>query len=281
MGPLALIPGVSISEGMEGMAVAAFVVQSSTWNGPALHAVLPPHVVDNILSVPPPVIGEGADLVYWEQTASGDVSVRAAYQQVAPPTPDLGRRQLWNSIWKWRGLPRAKGFLWQCAHDAISTNAFRVRRHLASDASWFMDIEPLWALGGWFLLSNCMAATTTTKTQAATQPILTTYTKSSSSPHHFLLLFLAVLFIFLLLASPSPNPMRPYNTAASISIKRLLLESSSSSESAASRTMNLHPRETQNFHTSSSSASPSRSSSRAKFGVDKHEVPSGPNPISN
>ncbi|KAJ6687032.1 hypothetical protein OIU79_016715 [Salix purpurea] len=69
---------------------------------------------------------------------------------------------------------------------------------------------------------------------------------------------------------------------ASISIKRFLLESSE----PASTTMNLHPKHTQATHTSSSSSSsssppPSSKSKRKKFGAEAHEVPSGPNPISN
>ncbi|KAF9671073.1 hypothetical protein SADUNF_Sadunf12G0009000 [Salix dunnii] len=62
--------------------------------------------------------------------------------------------------------------------------------------------------------------------------------------------------------------------AASIPIKRLLLESSDS----PSTTMNLHPKQTQDARTSSSSSS---KSTRTKFGASAHEVPSGPNPISN
>ena len=67
--------------------------------------------------------------------------------------------------------------------------------------------------------------------------------------------------------------------AASISIKRLLLESSE----PASSTMNLHPKQTQDARTSSSSSSSTSSSksTRTKFGAAAHEVPSGPNPISN
>ncbi|KAJ6976635.1 hypothetical protein NC653_028714 [Populus alba x Populus x berolinensis] len=64
--------------------------------------------------------------------------------------------------------------------------------------------------------------------------------------------------------------------AASISIKRLLLESSE----PASTTMNLHPKQKQDARTSSSSTSSSKST-RTKFGAAAHEVPSGPNPISN
>uniref|UniRef100_A0A2P2PTH2 Uncharacterized protein n=1 Tax=Rhizophora mucronata TaxID=61149 RepID=A0A2P2PTH2_RHIMU len=127
-----------------------------------------------------------------------------------------------------------------------------------------MDIEPLWALGGWFLFSNCMA------TPKAHSTVTETCTKS----RHFFLLF-ALLFILLLLITNPTNTIKdPSNMApSSISIKRLLLESSES----ASTTMNLHPNQPQNTHTSSSSSK----SKHKEFGVQAHEVPSGPNPISN
>ncbi|OMO88915.1 CLAVATA3/ESR (CLE)-related protein TDIF-like protein [Corchorus capsularis] len=44
--------------------------------------------------------------------------------------------------------------------------------------------------------------------------------------------------------------------------------------------MNLHPKQTRKAHTSSPSSSSSKSS-RREFGAEAHEVPSGPNPISN
>ncbi|KAI5568504.1 hypothetical protein BDE02_12G018100 [Populus trichocarpa] len=113
----------------------------------------------------------------------------------------------------------------------------------------------------------------TPKTQSTTISDHQTCTKA----HHFLSL-LALLFIFILLTT-STKPINPTNMAASISIKRLLLESSE----PASSTMNLHPKQTQDARTSSSSSSSTSSSksTRTKFGAAAHEVPSGPNPISN
>ncbi|XP_022759797.1 CLAVATA3/ESR (CLE)-related protein 41-like [Durio zibethinus] len=133
-----------------------------------------------------------------------------------------------------------------------------------------MDIEPLWALGGWlFLFLDCMAAPKSPSTASET------YAKS-----HSLLLFLTLFFIFLLLLNPTTNPiaMNSSNVTPSIPFRRLLLDTSSS-KSTSSAT-NLHPKQTQNVHTSSSSSSSSKSS-RRQFGAEAHEVPSGPNPISN
>uniref|UniRef100_A0A2N9IQD5 Uncharacterized protein n=1 Tax=Fagus sylvatica TaxID=28930 RepID=A0A2N9IQD5_FAGSY len=55
--------------------------------------------------------------------------------------------------------------------------------------------------------------------------------------------------------------------ASSAPIKRLLLDPSAST--TATSTANLHPKQTRNKHT------------KREFGAEAHEVPSGPNPISN
>ncbi|KAJ9176562.1 hypothetical protein P3X46_011864 [Hevea brasiliensis] len=126
-----------------------------------------------------------------------------------------------------------------------------------------MDIEPLWTLGGWFLFSICMAKPN------SKLPISETNTKS----HHFFLLFALLIFIFLLLISPT-KPTKQSTMGSSISFKRLLLESSS--ESTSTTMTNLHPKQSQSSHDSSSTKSRG-----SVFGAKAHEVPSGPNPISN
>lgn len=119
-----------------------------------------------------------------------------------------------------------------------------------------MDIEPLWALGGWFLLPNCMAS--------APKSISETHTTKL----HPLILSLTLVFILLLLlVTPLSNPNS--NPASSMASKRLLL---------AETTTNLQPKKTQNSHATTSSTS---TRSRSEFGAEAHEVPSGPNPISN
>ncbi|KAK9015977.1 hypothetical protein V6N11_007064 [Hibiscus sabdariffa] len=80
---------------------------------------------------------------------------------------------------------------------------------------------------------------------------------------HFPFLLLALFFLFLLLLNPSANPIGSSKATPAIPFKRLLLHSSS--------TMDFHSRQR---------ASSSESSGR-EFGAQAHEVPSGPNPISN
>ncbi|KAI4356430.1 hypothetical protein L6164_000452 [Bauhinia variegata] len=119
-----------------------------------------------------------------------------------------------------------------------------------------MDIEPSWALGGWFLLSNCMAAAKNTPISAET------FTKSFPS-----LQILTCLFILLLLVNLS-HQRNPSTTMPSSS------EPFKPSESAVSAG-NLHTHQTQNSHHVPSSAAD------REFRAEAHEVPSGPNPISN
>ncbi|XP_010532883.1 PREDICTED: CLAVATA3/ESR (CLE)-related protein 41 [Tarenaya hassleriana] len=112
-----------------------------------------------------------------------------------------------------------------------------------------------------------------------------TNTKSNSVVL-LLLLLTTLIFLFLrlfVIISPT-NPITRHQssyTMGSMAIpaspfKRVLLESST----PVSSTMDLHP----NAQTSTRQARASSSSTskrRDQFGADAHEVPSGPNPISN
>ncbi|KAJ7950412.1 CLAVATA3/ESR (CLE)-related protein 41-like, partial [Quillaja saponaria] len=115
--------------------------------------------------------------------------------------------------------------------------------------SWILN--PCGLLGGWFLLQNCMAAPKTPSSS-----ISETFTKS-----HPFFQFLSLLFIFLLLINLS-NPMNPSTVTSSSSSSNSIKQSESTPS-----TTNLNPHKTQSSH--------------RKFGVEAHEVPSGPNPISN
>ncbi|PSR89697.1 TDIFp like [Actinidia chinensis var. chinensis] len=108
-----------------------------------------------------------------------------------------------------------------------------------------MDIDLLWSLGGWFLIfpDICMA---TLKTLSPTSQI--------TAKSHLFLIFLSLLFIFLVLVHSADS-------------------STPSTTTTATATMDLNPKRTQSSRPSSST--------RREFGAKAHEVPSGPNPISN
>ncbi|TKY66091.1 CLAVATA3/ESR (CLE)-related protein TDIF [Spatholobus suberectus] len=119
-----------------------------------------------------------------------------------------------------------------------------------------MDIEPLWALGGWSFLSNCMAEPKSSSSSPISEPF-------SKSPTFLQLLSLFFILLVLINLSHQPHP----STMASS-------ESTKSSESTMSTT-SMHPHNTHNSH------SPSSKDAGREFGAGAHEVPSGPNPISN
>ena len=123
-----------------------------------------------------------------------------------------------------------------------------------------MDIEPLWTLGGWFLLSNCMAAPKTSSSSPISE---LSFTKSLH-----LLQILTFFFILFLLINNS-HQRNPSTMVSSETLK-----SSSSSGTGSTSTTNLHPEKTPNSRNSSKDAG-------REFGAEAHEVPSGPNPISN
>ncbi|KAK7338910.1 hypothetical protein VNO77_19544 [Canavalia gladiata] len=118
-----------------------------------------------------------------------------------------------------------------------------------------MDIEPLWNLGGWSnFLSNCMAEPKSSSSSSISEP----YSKSPN-----FLQFLTLFFILLLLINLShqPNPST--------------MASSESTKTSMSTTNMKNPQKPHN------SNSPSSKDVGREFGAEAHEVPSGPNPISN
>lgn len=121
-----------------------------------------------------------------------------------------------------------------------------------------MDIDPLWVLGGcrFNLSSNCMA-----EIKIPPSSPRENYTKS-----HPFLLFLSFLFIFLLLARPA-DQIRNSNMVTEPVSQTLPTPTTSSSLTVSS----LQPKKSHNEKTL-----PSK-----QFETSEHEVPSGPNPISN
>ncbi|KAK7292972.1 hypothetical protein RJT34_15831 [Clitoria ternatea] len=155
---------------------------------------------------------------------------------------------------------------WGLSLDMIVAFATHHLLPLSLGASWLMDIEPLWALGGWSFLSNCMAQ----PNSSSSSPIFSQHFSKSSTFLQFLTLF----FILLLLINLSHQPNPSTTMASSETFKP-------SKSSTSSTTTMHHPHNSQNSHSTPSSSSSSKYAHGKEFGADAHEVPSGPNPISN
>ncbi|CAN1824667.1 Putative ribonuclease H protein At1g65750 [Linum perenne] len=76
----------------------------------------------------------GADVWIWGAEKDGRFSIRSVYNLVISHSVEEFDN-LWKLIWKWRGPSRIGAFLWLAGHGRLLTNAERVRRHMASDAS--------------------------------------------------------------------------------------------------------------------------------------------------
>ncbi|KAI3461041.1 hypothetical protein Pfo_017704 [Paulownia fortunei] len=113
-----------------------------------------------------------------------------------------------------------------------------------------------------------MATTLKINSSSPSSSILEISTKS----HHFFLLFLGLLFILLALVNSTGDPSNPSSNMASRTIPshETLFSDSSPAEKPAAKTMDFHPRKRGN-----------RKSKGREFEASNHEVPSGPNPISN
>ncbi|KAK4775350.1 hypothetical protein SAY86_010285 [Trapa natans] len=126
-----------------------------------------------------------------------------------------------------------------------------------------MDIDLLWATRGPFLFFDCMAAATST-----------TIVPKSRNSSIALIAFIVIFLISIRHVEQTPHVtlLMPAGSSSSISLasRRLLSESSMSS---------FYPKPTQKHHNHASSSFMSPSKKELEGGA--HEVPSGPNPISN
>ncbi|CAH2052636.1 unnamed protein product [Thlaspi arvense] len=93
-------------------------------------------------------------------------------------------------------------------------------------------------------------------------------TNTKSSHSHTFLLLIRTFLSFILFISLTISMTHHQSTSMVAPFKRVLLETSV----PASSTMDLRPK---------ARTRRSRTSRRREFGNDAHEVPSGPNPISN
>ncbi|KAL9228290.1 hypothetical protein vseg_003885 [Gypsophila vaccaria] len=133
-----------------------------------------------------------------------------------------------------------------------------------------MDIDPLWLIGGCssrFLSSFCMAQTNNTSSKHS-------YNINCYSKSHTLLTFVSLFFVILLLVNPA-HQARSFSNMVSEPDDRQTLAASASG-AAASTSSSLSTLSTSSFKPKHGGNLPSK-----QFEGDEHEVPSGPNPISN
>nr|A1EC31.1 RecName: Full=CLAVATA3/ESR (CLE)-related protein TDIF; AltName: Full=Tracheary element differentiation inhibitory factor; Contains: RecName: Full=TDIFp; Flags: Precursor [Zinnia elegans]ABL67522.1 CLAVATA3/ESR-related protein precursor [Zinnia elegans] len=131
-----------------------------------------------------------------------------------------------------------------------------------------MDIDLLWSFGGWFFIlfpetiNYCMA-----KLRSTSQISHFTNPRSCSS-----LFFVALLIITILITMLQSSTSMEVTSLPTHQPTSSNSHDESSTSSTATTTTDLHPKRTHH----QSHPKPTRS-----FEAGAHEVPSGPNPISN
>ena len=67
----------------------------------------------------------------WTGAESGIYSVASAYEQLSSSLHDIEMVQLWSWVWKLVGPKKYCIFIWLIIHEALPTNSFRYKHHLA------------------------------------------------------------------------------------------------------------------------------------------------------
>lgn len=106
---------------------------SNGWNWVKIEALLPTHIVQEISVICASTTSPTPDKYVWAPNASGDFSVKSAYDIIEHNEDTQGWK--WKFIWKINAHPRILHFLWTLGHGKILTNYQRVRRHITNDPS--------------------------------------------------------------------------------------------------------------------------------------------------
>ena len=105
------------------------------WHLEGLATVLPRDIMDKIKVVPIADDSSLEDIVIWSHVSSGEYSTKSGYVWLLAQPGHSCVNGLWNWIWSLKAPEKFKFLIWLIFHDALPTNAMRVTRHLAHDAS--------------------------------------------------------------------------------------------------------------------------------------------------
>ncbi|KAJ1434128.1 Reverse transcriptase zinc-binding domain, partial [Sesbania bispinosa] len=117
--------------------VAAFA-NNGSWNWELLYEFITPYGLAVLSSIKPPDDEAGSDSLTWLHSASGEFSIKSAYNYLmgasdhaSPPNP------IFKKIWAWQGPPRISSFIWKFYHGRLLTNSEIMKKGMS-----FSDICP-------------------------------------------------------------------------------------------------------------------------------------------
>lgn len=79
-----------------------FVDNAGNWLWESFSFLLPYHILLKIASYKPPSVDDGANQVFWTESANGCFTVKSAYHALSK-TISNDEEKLWNLAWSWKG----------------------------------------------------------------------------------------------------------------------------------------------------------------------------------
>lgn len=112
--------------------VVDFVDNAGNWLWESFSFLLPHNILLRIASYKPPLADDGADQVFWAESAKGCFIVKSAYHALSK-TILSDDEKLWSLAWSWKGPQSIRFFIWLVLHDKLKTRFELSRRHLLVD----------------------------------------------------------------------------------------------------------------------------------------------------
>lgn len=115
------------------LTVADLMDDHGGWRVDEIEHFLPQDILNQILSLAPPVLNRPEDRVAWNLTKDGEFSTRSAYENLIMQ-PTMLDCSFLKILWSWPGPERIRILLWKISQGALVTNTFRLRRGLSVES---------------------------------------------------------------------------------------------------------------------------------------------------
>ena len=114
--------------------VHTWLTQDGEWDCRKMLGWLPNHVINGIISAPPPCEAKGADKFFWKPASNGCFSVSSAYSFLSAG-PRRDEDTIWKLLWRWPAPEKIKMFMWLAVHGRVHTGSLRKARGIEQTAS--------------------------------------------------------------------------------------------------------------------------------------------------
>lgn len=120
---------MSLCQSLRDSRACDMVMTDGNWNSNVINEVLPSALANQVLLHSPPCDDAGCDIVAWNHSPNGVLTVKSAYESMSPNfvhSSDV----IWKKLWKWDGVPKIRSFLWMMLHNRLVTRSLLVDRRI-------------------------------------------------------------------------------------------------------------------------------------------------------